>query len=304
VSQILDPRRFSRRQFAKSAAALAALPLIVPNRTASADGIWAVYATSSWENYVDLTTEPDGTGEYIATLEPGTTLQLLDGPSWDGSYYVDPIELPDVPPGWAPGWLLVFEQRARAFVDQTLLGSPGDWSDQIGPLRHGFTVTLIGPVQGDWVLVRSGDRAGYASIWTLEPADGPETDRSLEYWADVNRSESLVRLYVGDSLVDTFVASLSKDGGEGFYSTAVGTYWIYQKIEELSYTPFADAYFMHWAGFDPDRFNGFHSWIMDADGQLVDGASGATAGCVATAPEDAWSIYHFLDIGSRVEIHW
>jgi hypothetical protein len=154
------------------------------------------------------------------------------------------------------------------------------------------------------VLVRSGERVGYASIWALEPSDGPETDRTQEYWVDVNRSDSLVRLFVGESLVDVFAASLSNDDGDGFYATATGTYWIYQKIEELSYTPFADAYFMYWAGFDPDRYNGFHSWIMDADGNLLGNADGATAGCVATAPEDAWSIYHFLDLGSRVEIHW
>jgi hypothetical protein len=217
---------------------------------------------------------------------------------------VDPIELSDVPPGWVPGWQLIFEQRARAFVDQSLLASPGDWSPDVGPLRHGFTVTLIGPVAGDWVLVRSGERIGYASIWTLEPADGPETDRSAEYWADVNRSTSQVRLIVGDSIVDVFDASLSADEGEGFYSTATGTYWVYQKIEELSYTPFASAYFRYWAGFDPERYNGFHSWTMDADGNLLPDGAGPTAGCVSTAPETAWSIFQFLDIGSRVEIHW
>jgi len=87
----------------------------------------------------------------------------------------------------------------------------------------------------------------------LEPADGPETDRTAGYWGDVNRSSGDVRLYVGDSMVDEVRASVSKDPGEGFYATAVGTFWIYEKIEELTYTPYADANFMYWAGFDPER---------------------------------------------------
>lgn len=292
----------SRRQLLKGLAAAAALPLIGAPGAAAAD--WAVYATTTWEDLVALQSEPDGAGDDIASLEPGTTVQLLDGPSADGWYLVDPIDLAEVAPGWVPGWRLVFEQRARTFVDQPLLAEPGDWSTDLGLLRHGFTVTLIGPVVGDWVLVRSGERIGYASIWTMEPTDGPETDRTAEYWVDVNRSTSEVRLYIGDSMVDRFDASLSRDQGEGFYATAVGTYWIYQKIEGLSYTPYADAYFMYWAGFDPDRFNGFHSWTMDAYGNVLPGGSGPTAGCVATAPDDAWTIYHFVDIGSRVEIHW
>lgn len=303
VNQLTHPRRITRRDFAAGAVALAALPLLSQVRRAAADGFWEVYATSSWDEYVDLTSESNG-GDYIASLEPGTTLQLLDGPSYEGWYYVDPIELPDVPPGWVAGWQLIFEQRARAFVDQTLLASPGDWATEVGPLRRGFTVTLIGPVTGDRVLVRSGERIGYASVWTIEPTDGPETDRTAEYWAEVNRSTAEVFLFVGDSLVDRYEAQLSSDQGEGFYATAVGTYWIYEKIEELTYTPFASAYFKFWVGFDAERLNGFHSWIMDAEGNLLGDGSGPTAGCVATAPDDAWSIFQFLDVGSRVEIHW
>jgi hypothetical protein len=294
----------SRRHLLKGLVAAAALPLIGGVRSAAASSDWAVSATTSWDDVVDLRSEADRTGDLVASLDPGTTVQLLDGPSYEGWYLVDPIHLADVTPGWVPGRQLVFEQRARTFVDQSLLGAPGDWSTDLGPLRRGFTVTLIGPVVGDWVLVRSGERVGYASIWTLETTDGPETDRWAEYWVDVNRSTAEVRLYVGDSMVDLFNASMSAGSGDGFYATAVGTYWIYQKIEGLTYTPYADAYFMYWAGFDPDRFNGFHSWTMDASGNVLRGGWATTAGCVATAPDNAWSIYHFVDIGSRVEIHW
>ncbi len=293
----------SRRHVLKGLVASAALPMIGGAPVARASD-WPVFATTTWDGPVDLWSGPDGSLDFVASLEPGTVVQLLDGPSFDGWYLVDPIHLADVPPAWAPGWGLVFEQHARAVDDQTMLDAPGDWSSEIGPLRHGFTVTLIGPVTGDWVLVRSGERVGYASVWTLEPADGPETDRNSEYWVDVNRSTGEVRLFVGESCVDLFHASVSADSGEGFYATAVGTYWIYEKIEELTYTPYADAYFMFWAGFDPDRYNGFHSWTMDDTGAVLNGGGGTTAGCVATAPDDAWSIYHFVDLGARVEIHW
>ena len=293
----------SRRHVLKGFVAAAALPLIGGKPVARASD-WPVYASTTWDGSTDLWSGPDGSLDFVASLEAGTVVQLLDGPSFDGWYLVDPIHLADVLPGWAPGWRLSFEQRARALDDQSLLGAPGDWSTEIGPLRHGFTVTLIGPVIGDWVLVRSGERVGYASVWSLEPTDGPETDRNSECWVDVNRSTGDVRLFVGESCVDLFHASVSADPGEGFYATAVGAYGIYEKIEELTYTPYADAYFTYWAGFDPDRFNGFHSWTMDETGAVLDGGGGTTAGCVATAPDDAWTIYHFVDLGTRVEIHW
>jgi L,D-peptidoglycan transpeptidase YkuD (ErfK/YbiS/YcfS/YnhG family) len=43
---------------------------------------------------------------------------------------------------------------------------------------------------------------------------------------------------------------------------------------------------------------------MDAAGNVVDGGWGPTGGCVATRPDIAAIIYDFVDIGTRVEIHW
>jgi lipoprotein-anchoring transpeptidase ErfK/SrfK len=43
---------------------------------------------------------------------------------------------------------------------------------------------------------------------------------------------------------------------------------------------------------------------MDHKGRVVPNGDGPTWGCVATAPEDAARIYAFVEIGTRVEVHW
>src|SRR5262249_3924686 len=148
-----------------------------------------------------------------------------------------------------------------------------------------------------------GDQSGFISLAACEPCDGPATNPYAEYWIDVNRSSTLVNLFIGDTVVDTFPASLGVDQGEGFYATASGTYYIYDRDPDLSYTPYANAYIMYWAGFDPYRNNGFHAWTMDAYGNVIDGGWGATGGCVATRPDFAAVIYDFTFLGMRVEIH-
>lgn len=270
---------------------------------ASASDWWDVYATTIRDDSVNLRTAAGNESDIVATLPPGATVLLVDGPV-DGWYAVATVDDGGAYYGWIAGWLLVFEQRARAVADVPLLGGPDDWSDELGWVRRGFNLTMIGPVAGDWVLVRSGDRSGYTPVRSLEPSAGEETDRFAEWWVDVDRTSAVVRLYVGDTVVDRFDAAVSADPGEGFYSTAIGTYGIYQKIAGLTYTPYADAYFKHWAGFDPERYNGFHSWTMDADGNVLNGGWGTTAGCVATDPANAEIIFDFVEIGTRIEIHW
>ena len=81
------------------------------------------------------------------------------------------------------------------------------------------------------------------------------------------------------------------------------TLYISSKIADLTWTPYARNYFMYWAGFDPGRENGFHSWTMDYTGRVIPGGDGPTWGCIATSPEGAAEIYAFVEIGTRVEIH-
>jgi len=135
-----------------------------------------------------------------------------------------------------------------------------------------------------------------AGIEVLAEPDG-------ERWVDVDLSSRTVRLMVGDAAIAAYRASVSEGPRDDFQDTMPGSFEIEHKIAELTWTPYAQNYFMYWASFDPARENGFHSWVMDHRGRVVPNGDGPTWGCVATAPEDAAAIYNFVEIGTRVEIH-
>ncbi len=274
----------------------------VPPGHASAEDV-AALATIAWGGEVSLMSRPAGR-KIVTTLAPGTTIALLEGPTGEGWYKVDPIALPEARPGWLHTDQIAFDRFVRVMWDLPLLAQPSETSGVITWLRHGVVLTITGPQHGDYLFVRYGDLAGFVARPGLAASPGPATDPYAERWVDVNRSTGEVRLMIGETVVDTFVASLSRDQGEGFYATATGTYFVYEKIAGLTYTPYANAYIMYWAGFDPSRFNGFHSWTMDAYGNVIDGGWGPTAGCVATEPSAAAVIFDFVEIGTRVVIHW
>jgi len=132
-------------------------------------------------------------------------------------------------------------------------------------------------------------------------APAPEPER----WIDVNRSTGAVSLMIGDEVQATYWASMGYDtSADGFYSTAIGTYYVYGFDYSNHYTPFADAYISHWVAFDPVRFNGFHSYTKDAEGNILPNGAGLTAGCVALGPGDIDAVYAFAEIGMRVEVHF
>lgn len=134
------------------------------------------------------------------------------------------------------------------------------------------------------------------------PAAAPVQE---ERWIDVNRSSGAVSLMVGSTVQATFWASMGWDtSADGFYSTAIGTYYIYGFDGSLHYTPFADNYISHWVAFDPVRFNGFHSYTKDAAGNIIPNGGGLTGGCVALAPGDIDALFAFAEIGMRVEVHF
>jgi hypothetical protein len=126
-----------------------------------------------------------------------------------------------------------------------------------------------------------------------------------ERWIDINRSTGLVSLMVGDAVQAQFWASMGWDtSADGFYSTAVGTYYIYGFEYSLHYTPWAENYISHWVAFDPYRYNGFHSYTKDAYGTIVPNGGGLTGGCVALAPGDIDVLFGFAEMGMRVEVHF
>ncbi|MGI8474944.1 MAG: L,D-transpeptidase family protein [Thermomicrobiales bacterium] len=271
---------------------------------ANADPLWSVFAATSVDRAVVLRNHPDAGRKVVTSLAPGTTVHVIEGPDADGWFRVEAVDGAHWKPGWVEGAGLVFAQCARAVWDMTMFAGAGDWSAGLGSLRHGMVVSLVGAVSGDFALVRSGDLTGYVALGGLETSDGPASDPYGERRVDVNRSSGQLALMIGDTAVDRFDASLGSDQGDGFYATASGEYSIYSKVAGLSFTKYARAYFEYWAGFDPSRDNGFHAWTIDANGNVIEGGSGPTGGCVATAPENASVVYDFVDLGTQVEIHW
>jgi Bacterial SH3 domain/L,D-transpeptidase catalytic domain len=265
-------------------------------------------ATATSDTLVWLRAEPDSESKVISKIKSGTQVTLLDGPTKGGWYLVRPTgKTGDA--GWLSDSRLIFDHFAMFKVDGALHAQPFDESQTLTTLAMGTVLTIAGPKVGAFATVRYGDDLGYAELRALEPSSGPATvppppEPTGEWWVDVNRSTWIVNLMIGDTAIATYSASLSRDPGNGFYGTAVGTYYIYEKIEGLQYTTYAKGYFMYWAGFDPYRFNGFHSWTMNSSGYVRDGGWGPTNGCVSTAPADALAIYNFVSVGTRVEIHW
>jgi hypothetical protein len=276
--------------------------VVAPKRAVAAKG-FPVYATVATEKTLKLRSKP-GSKKVVTSLAPGTRVKVIEGPNEDGWYKVDAVDIPETKRGWARANTLAINQYVRASWDQNLLAGPTEWDAALTWIRHGIVLSVVGPGEGDYLLVRYGDIVGYAFVPALTQSEGPATEPWAEWWVDVNRSTSEVHLMIGETVVDTFSASLGRDQGDGFYATASGTYHIYSKVKGLSYTKYAKAYIAYWAGFDPSRDNGFHAWTMDKYGNVIEGGWGPTGGCVATKPEEAAVIYDFVEIGTRVEIHW
>lgn len=177
---------------------------------------------------------------------------------------------------------------------------------------------LYGPFDDGWYQVRFDGVDGYAygGYLTLDGEAGPaqswggesaeeSADAGAERWIDVDRSSGAVTLYVGDVPQQTLWGSMGWDqSADGFYATANGTYYVYAKNKELTWTSWANAYITDWVAFDADRANGFHSWTMDGSGSVIAGGDGATGGCVGLEPWAADVLFAFADYGMRVEVHW
>ena len=166
--------------------------------------------------------------------------------------------------------------------------SPGTRVTDTGSTQNGFRSVAYQTLRG-WV---------YADDLSIQSTGAEE-------WIDVDRTRRTVTLYRGTTIVKAYAAEVSADASShGFLSTAVGTYYVYSMTEELSYTPYGNSYIRYWVGFDPNRENGFHSWEMDSQGNLLDEASRATQGCVSTPPTIARAIFDYADYGMRVVVHW
>lgn len=202
---------------------------------------------------------------------------------------------------------------AVAAPQLNLRADAGTWAPVVGQVWQGERLTLLaGPTPDDWYQVQAGDRTGwaYGGLLALDGVGGAldpgwsGAADSAEHWVDVDRTTQVVALYEGDVAVAEYWAAMGSDpSDDGFFATAVGTYYVYEKYWGLSWTDWGGAWVSDWVGFDPARLNGFHTYSMDTEGQIIPGGDGPTGGCVALAPGAADELFAFVSVGTRVEVH-
>jgi hypothetical protein len=91
------------------------------------------------------------------------------------------------------------------------------------------------------------------------------------------------------------------DTGE-YASTQTGLFHVYDKVADLVYDAPYSTYISNWVGFDPDKANGFHSFLKDKTGNVVDASTGRVSnGCIRTGAEEA--IFAFAEVGMPVWVH-
>jgi hypothetical protein len=124
-------------------------------------------------------------------------------------------------------------------------------------------------------------------------------------WIDVDVTNYVVRLMDGDAVVRQIApvaVGAAIDTG-AYVSTQTGLFHVNGKREELAYDAPFDTYISHWVGFDADKDNGFHSFLKDAAGNVVDASTGRVSnGCIRTGEPEA--VFAFAEIGMPVLVHW
>lgn len=149
------------------------------------------------------------------------------------------------------------------------------------------------PPAADTNAAASATPAGDAS---LRPTEGR--------WIEVDVTNFVVRLMDGATVVREIApVAVGEQVDTGAYaSTQTGLFHVYNKVEDLVYDAPYDTYISDWVGFDPDKANGFHSFLKDKDGNVVDASTGRVSnGCIRTGSEA--DLYAFAEIGMPVWVH-
>jgi hypothetical protein len=139
-----------------------------------------------------------------------------------------------------------------------------------------------------------------ASQQQTTPAGPPRSGR----WIDVDVTNFTVRLMNGTAATKVIgPVGVGEQINTGVYeSTQTGLFYVYSMDAALEYDPPYDTYISHWVGFDPSLANGFHSFLKDANGKVVDASTGRISnGCIRTGDPEA--IYAFAEIGMPVYVH-
>lgn len=139
---------------------------------------------------------------------------------------------------------------------------------------------------------------------TAQPSPTPDLAPTAGRWIDVDVTRFVVRLMDGTSAVREIApvaVGTQIDTGE-YASTQTGLFHVYNKAEDLVFDPPYNTYINNWVGFDPDKANGFHSFLKDKAGTVVDASTGRVSnGCIRTGAEEA--IFAFAEVGMPVYVH-
>jgi hypothetical protein len=216
-----------------------------------------------------------------------------------------------------PSWVVVdtnmlnVRSGAGTWADVWDVYAGGTWVEVVGsevdgyyPISYGDGVAWVASQYLSWNGTTSYASTPAETAASSGVGGSGGTWSADEHWIDVNRSTGAVTLYIGDVAQNTFWGSLGYDTSpDGFYSTAVGTFYVTRKYKDLAYTPYADGFITDWVAFDESRDNGFHSWTKDAYGNVVPWGAGKTGGCVALDTWAADAVFDFSFVGMRVVVH-
>ena len=148
------------------------------------------------------------------------------------------------------------------------------------------------------------DATAAPAIATAQPVATPDLAPTAGRWIDVDVTRFVVRLMDGTRAVRAIApvaVGAQIDTGE-YASTQTGLFHVYDKVADLVYDAPYSTYISNWVGFDPDRANGFHSFLKDKTGNVVDASTGRVSnGCIRTGAEEA--IFAFAEVGMPVYVH-
>ena len=97
--------------------------------------------------------------------------------------------------------------------------------------------------------------------------------------------------------------AVGKQVDTGAYeSTQTGLFHVYNKNAPRSFDAPYNTYIQWWVGFDPQKDNGFHSFLLDRNGKVADASTGRVSnGCIRTG--DAESVFNFAEMNMPVFVH-
>lgn len=179
-----------------------------------------------------------------------------------------------------------------------------------GPSDEGYYEVMYGDVHGyvsGAYIVFDGGVGGWSPPAMSGQGGGAVAAASSgNRYVDVDRSSGLVTLYENGVAIYTVWGAMGwEQSDDGFYATANGTYYVYAREEGLTWTDWGRSFVTHYVAFDAKRYNGFHSYSLNKQGQLLAGGGNSpTGGCIAIAPWAIEAVYDFAVVGTRVEVHW